>query len=213
MADQPGNPIFHFLIEARGRIFHSLLHVVMFDTDFIMRIGQICTCSHHLSQPVISHRNSDLRPATQIGFQDVGQFAVSTGDTPFRGTMDNSFRFALACMEWLDRIRVIVAQHASRVDRILPLAISQCCDSGAIPLLCRINRSAPIVVSHVQNVILEVFEGVIRSLRPVEINFDVLQTQVSPVLCDVAPDLIECVQSQLVVSTGALPGKQDVEEC
>ena len=177
-----------------------------------MRVGEIGPRDDHLCQPIVSLRNGHVGPTAEVRFEDVGQLAIRAGNAPLRRAMDDPFRLALSRVKRLDRVGVVMAENSRRVDRVAPLLRSQRFDGSPVPQLGRRDGTAPIVVAHMQHMIAKVFELVVGSLRSIEVDVDVGETQIPPVLGRIAAKLMKGIQRELVVRAGTLPRKQHIEE-
>jgi hypothetical protein len=107
---------------------------------------------------------------------------VRVGKAPLHRAVDDAFFFGLVRVERLDRIGVIVAHHAGAPRRLLPILFRKRAHRAAIPFLRRLDRAAPILVAHVQDVVLEILELSIRRLGAFEIVLVVMQQQIAPPL-------------------------------
>ena len=127
--------------------------------------------------------------------------------------MDDPFRLGLSRVKRLDRVGVVMAENSRRVDRVAPLLRAQRCYRSPVPQLGRRDGTAPVVVAHMQHMIAKVLELIVGCLRAIEVNVDVGETQIPPVLSRFAAKLMKGIQRELVVRAGTLPRKQHIEEC
>ena len=84
--------------------------------------------------------------------------------------MDAVLGFRLRGVERLDRIGVVVPEHAGGVGGLAPAAAGQSVDEMAVPVGDLLRRAAPIAVGGVQHVVLEVLEIRVGSLGAFEID-------------------------------------------
>ena len=105
---------------------------------------------------------------------ELGEIVVGAVDAPFAGAVNRVFGFRLRGVKGLDRVGVVVAEDARGVGGLAPDFGPERVEKLAVPLLRLLRRSAPVVVAHVQDVVLEILELGIRRLRAFEIDLGVL---------------------------------------
>ena len=126
--------------------------------------------------------------------------------------MDVVLGFGLGGVERMQRVRVVVAEHARAIHRRLPVLQGERLDQVLIPAAHLVRRAAPIAVARVQHVVLEVLELLVRRLRAVEVDLGVGQEQPLPQVGIHAFEMTQRVERQLVVRAGRMPGIDDVEK-
>ncbi len=118
----------------------------------------------------------------------------------------------LAGVEGVQRIRVVVAEHARAVHRRLPVLQGERLDQVLIPAAHFVRRAAPVAIARMQHVILEVLELLVRGLGAVEIDLGIGQEQPLPQVGIHAFEVTQRIEGQLVVRAGRMPGIDDMKE-
>ncbi len=122
--------------------------------------------------------------------------------------MDRAFFLTLSRMERLNRIGIIVRQHAERIGRLAPFLLTQRLDRLAIPFHRCVTSAAPFAVFNVQNVVLEILEIGIRRLGALEQIGVMLEQQVLPITCILALQQLQRVERDKVMGR-ATPVRDD----
>ena len=86
------------------------------------------------------------------------------GDAPFHRAVDGAFFLGLSGMEGLQRVGIIMAQHAQCIGRLAPLLVRQKLNRLGIPFGRLATRAAPFPFGNVQDVIAEILERRVRRL-------------------------------------------------
>ena len=102
-------------------------------------------------------------------------------------------------MERLDRVGVIVAEHAERIGGLAPLLAAQMINGGGIPLHRLARRAAPLPFGNVQDVVLEILELGIRRLGPFQQMFVMDEEQILPLVRLIRSDQGQRVHRDIVV--------------
>jgi hypothetical protein len=111
----------------------------------------------------------------------------------------------------MQRVGVVVAQHARAIDGGLPVLQCKGFDEVLVPAAHFVRGAAPIAIARVQHVVLEVLEFLVGCLRAVEIDLGVGQEQPLPQVGIHALEVTQRVEGKLVVCAGRVPGMDDVE--
>ena len=211
VADQLGDEAARHAVEAGRRIDDAALDVVVRDQLLVLRVGLLGALAHELRQPVRPGRQIDV----DVGELDLAQrpqLVVGLGDAPLDGAMDVVLGLRLGGVEGLQRVGVVVAEHAGAIDRRRPILLRQRLDQVIVPAAHLLRRAAPVAVARVQHVVLEVLELVVGRLRALQIELGVLEEQPLPHVDVHALEVPQRVEGELVMRARGMGGIDDAEE-
>src|SRR5262249_29476726 len=93
---------------------------------------------------------------------------------------DAVLRLRLRGMKRMNGIGVVVAEHAGGPRRLTPTLALQLPDEMPIPVLDLFRGTAPVAIAHMQDMVLEVLELVVRRLRALHVGSGMLEEQAVP---------------------------------
>ena len=180
MTKTPRNRFLCDSIKPGRRILDSNGKVIVIDQQVIVLIRHDRAGLDHFLKPVLCSRHADSRISPELLLEKCSQLFVALRDTPLRCSMNRAFCFSLTGVKRHLRIAVVVAEYTSRISRIFPFCRTKMINKLAIPVLCGRYRSAPEVLLHMQNMILEVFEVIIRSFGSLQIRRMLADDNIGP---------------------------------
>ena len=211
VADQLGDEATRHAIEASRRIDDAALDVVVGNQLLVVAVGFLGAPADELGQPVRPGRQLDI----DVGELDLAQdpqLVVGLRDAPLDGAVDVVLRLRLAGVEGMQRVRVVVAEHAGAIGRRRPVLQRQRLDEVIVPAAHLLRRPAPVAIARVQHVVLEVLELAVGCLRSLEVELGVPQEQPLPHVGIHALEAPQRVEGQLVVRARRVGGVDDVKE-
>jgi hypothetical protein len=140
------------------------------------------------------------------------QLVVGLGDAPFDGAVDVVLGLRLGGVEGLQRVGVVVAEHAGAIDRRRPVLLRQRLDQVIVPAAHLLRRAAPVAVARMQHMVLEVLELVVGRLGTLEVELGVLEEEPLPQIDVHALEMPQRVEGELVMRARRMGSIDDAEE-
>jgi hypothetical protein len=211
IADHLGHDPLRHPVEPGRRIDHAAPDVVVGNQLLVVAVGQLRAATGELDEPVGAGSDLDLHVG-QLAQAEVAQGRVAAGDAPLGGAVDVVLGLRLGGVEGLQRVGVVVAQHAGAVDRGGPILDGQRLHHVVVPAAHLLRRPAPQAVAGVQNVVLEILEVIVGCLGPFQIELGVGQEHALPIVRIGALQMPQRVKRELVmraVGVGAVDNMED----
>ena len=180
MTKTPRDSFLRDSIQPGGRILNTNRQIIVVDQEIVILVGHHSASLDHVLEPVICRRHVNSRISPEFLFKQRSQLLITLCDAPLGCSMHRPFRLCLASVKRHLRIAVIVTQHAGRIGRVLPLGSAKMIDKLPVPMFRSRDCSAPEVFIHVQDMILEIFEVVVRSLGSLEVSSVLTENQICP---------------------------------
>ena len=201
VADEIGNGGAHRLVKTGRRIGDAGVDVIVVDEGLVVLVAELGAGADHVGDEAHAVRHLDLGIAVRL---DAGvDFVPGLGDAPFHGAVDDAFGFGLAGVEGLDRVGVIVAEHAEGIGGLAPAFLREEFYPPCVPFLGLAARAAPFAFGDVEDVILEVLELGVRRLGAFQQVLMVDQEQRLPRLALLAADQRERIERNIMVRGAA----------
>ena len=152
----------------------------MVNEGLIVGMRKARAIADHVGDESCAVRHWHIRIAERLyaGINLVAGF----GDAPLHRPVHRALFLGLAGMEGLDRIGIIMAQHAERIGGLAPLLATEMVDRRRKPFHRLARRAAPLPFGNVQDMVAEILELGIRRLGPFEQVLVVNQEQVLPLV-------------------------------
>ncbi len=198
-------------IEPRRRIDHATLDVVVGDELLVVAVGLLRAAAHELDQPVGVDPEID-RHVAELALAEVIQLVVGARDAPLGGAVDVVLGLRLGGVEGLQRVGVVVAEHAGAIGRRRPVLQCQALDQVVIPAAHLLGRPAPEAVAGVQHMVLEILELVVGRLGPFQVELGMGEEHALPQVGVHAREVTQRVERQLVMRAPGVGGIDDAEE-
>lgn len=126
--------------------------------------------------------------------------------------MDVVLGLRLRRVQGLQRVGVVVAEHAGAVDGRRPVLLREPLHQMPVPAAHLLGRAAPIAIARVQHVVLEVLELGVGCLGALQIELGMRQEEPLPQVGVDAREMPQCVERQLVMRAGRVSGVDDAEK-
>ena len=85
-------------------------------------------------------------------------------------------------------------------------------DKLTVPVFCGRDCSTPEVFLHMQNMILEVFEVIVRSFGSLEIGCMLAKNQIRPLGRFIALQMLQRIQREFMMRAAGMAGKDDIQK-
>ena len=155
----------------------------------------------HVGNEAQAVRHVDLGIPVRL---DAGvDLAARPGDAPLHSAVDDAFGFGLAGVEGLDRVGIIVAEHAEGISCFAPALLREQFDTARIPFLGLAARAAPVAFGDVEDMVLEVLELGVRRLCTLQQVLVVDQEQRFPGLALLSADQRERIERNVMMRGAA----------
>jgi len=197
IGDKIGHDLQHRVVEARRRILHAGIKVIMVDERLIVRVGPLRAGPHHVRDETNAIRHHDFRIAVRLDARS--NLVMGLGNAPFDCPVDRAFFLGLARMEGLERVGIIMAQHAEGIGGLAPLLLRQQLDRFGIPFGRLVARAAPFAFGNMQDVVLEILERRVRRLGALQKMLVVHQEQRLPLLSRFGVDQVQRIECDMMM--------------
>ena len=97
----------------------------MLDAEVVGPVGGVRPVADMVGQPVGRGRQFQRGVAAEILLDDLLELVVALADAPLGSAMDFAFRLGLASVKRLERVGVIMAEHAGGEDGFFPVLLTK----------------------------------------------------------------------------------------